>query len=137
MRGQNLRDHTQLVHSARNLRQQQTDAEKKLWYFLQNNNLDGMKFRRQEPIGNYIVDFVCFERKLIVELDGSQHDDPRIKILDNRRTSWLENEGFLVIRFWDNEVLENTEGVLSRIQEVSKFIHPHPDLSHQGRGKKR
>jgi len=95
-----------------------------------------MKFRRQQPIGDYIVDFVCFEKKLIVELDGSQHNDARIKMADNRRTSWLESEGFLVIRFWDNEVLENTVGVLTRIQEMAKCLHPHPFLSHQGRGKK-
>jgi len=132
-----LNERTYTVRSARNLRQRQTNAEKKLWYFLQNKNLDGMKFRRQQPIGNYIVDFVCFERKLIVELDGSQHIDERIKIADNRRTSWLESEGFIVLRFWDNEILENTVGVLERIQKITKYIHPHPDLSHQGRGKKR
>jgi very-short-patch-repair endonuclease len=130
-----------MIHYARNLRQRQTNAEKKLWYFLQNKNLDGMKFRRQVPIGDYIVDFVCFERKLIVELDGSQHDDTRIKIVDKRRTSWLEKEGFLVIRFWDNEVFENTVGVLTQIQEVAKYLHlhlhPHPDLSHRGRGTKK
>jgi very-short-patch-repair endonuclease len=113
-----LNDHPYTTRFARNLRQAQTDAEKKLWYFLQNKNLDGMKFRRQQPIGEYIVDFVCFEKKLIIELDGSQHNDTRVEIMDNVRTFWLENEGFSVIRFWDNEVLKNIDGVLLRIQEM-------------------
>jgi very-short-patch-repair endonuclease len=132
VRGQNLRDHTRIVNSAKYLRQQQTDAEKKLWYFLQNKNLDGLKFRRQQPIGYYIVDFVCFERKLIIELDGSQHHSTSIKNRDNRRTSWLEGEGFVVIRFWDNEILENVQGVLTVIREMTKIRHPHLTSPIQG-----
>jgi very-short-patch-repair endonuclease len=74
-----------------------------------------MKFRRQQPIGNYIVDFVCFEKSLIIEVDGSQHADPLIETRDQDRKISLESGGYRVLRFWDNEVLTNIEGVLSKI----------------------
>ena len=89
---------------ARELRKKQTDAEKLLWHHLRNRQIQGLKFRRQLPIGNYIVDFVCLSLKLIIEVDGSQHMS-NIDY-DNTRIQYLENHGFQVVRFWNNDVLE-------------------------------
>ena len=100
---------------ANQLRKNQTDAEKMLWFSLWNRQIDQLKFRRQVPLGPYIADFVCFENKLIVELDGGQHADA--VAYDEARTRWLEGEAFHVIRFWNNEVLANMEGVLMRLME--------------------
>ena len=96
---------------ARKLRRNQTEAEQRLWQQVRSRRLSGYKFRRQVPIGTYIADFVCEDAKLIVELDGGQHDDN--KQADDMRTKNLENFGYHVIRFWNNEVLENMEGVLT------------------------
>ncbi len=98
---------------ARNLRKNQTEAEKIIWYQLRNRNLSGYKFRRQYTIGRYIVDFVCLDRKLVVELDGSQHFET--KIYDDKRSEFLNQNGFMVLRFWNNEVFDNLDGVLERI----------------------
>ena len=80
--------------------------------------LNGVKFRRQEPIGNYIVDFVSFDNSLVIEIDGGQHNELQMKEKDTRRTAWLESQGFRVIRFWDNDVLLNIDGVLEKIAEA-------------------
>jgi very-short-patch-repair endonuclease len=110
---------------AKRLRKASTDAEKRLWYFLQNRQLLGQKFRRQHPIGIYVVDFYCAERKLVVELDGSQHAERADQ--DRRRTQVLESIGLHVMRFWDNDVLTNTEGVLEAIiQALSSSPSPQP-----------
>ncbi len=110
---------------ARTLRKNMTDAEKRLWQRLNRRQLCGVRFRRQAPIGNYIADFVCFECALIVELDGGQHADQTL--YDERRTHWLESQGFCVLRFWNNEVLENTAGVLEVIRDsVEKRRLPPP-----------
>jgi very-short-patch-repair endonuclease len=93
-----------------------TDAERKLWRALRLRQLGNAKFRRQAPIGPYIVDFVSFERRVIVEVDGGQHAAQAGK--DARRTDFLNAEGFRVIRFWNNEVLENFDGVLDRLAQV-------------------
>jgi very-short-patch-repair endonuclease len=95
------------------LRQKSTDAERLLWRYLRAKRLDGLKFRRQEPIGNYIVDFVSFNKRVIVEVDGGQH--MARKVADEKRTTWLEEQGFKVLRFWNNDVLKNTEGVIRTI----------------------
>ncbi len=100
---------------AKTLRRDGTLAEKALWRHLRARQLAGLKFRRQEPIGRYIVDFVCYERRLIVELDGGQHAE---STEDAARDAWLEREGFSVLRVWNNEVLENIEGVLQAIGEA-------------------
>ena len=110
----------QHISFARALRRNQTDAERILWNQLRNLQLDGVKFRRQHPIGNYIVDFVSLDRKLIIELDGGQHNEEQVKEKDEQRTKWLESEGYKVLRFWDNDVLSNTEGVILLIQEALK-----------------
>jgi very-short-patch-repair endonuclease len=95
------------------MRNDPSDAEYRLWYFLRACQLDGVKFRRQAVVGRYIVDFVTFERKLIVELDGGQH--AQRKKHDDRRKRWLNTQGFRVLRFWNHEALEDTEAVVEVI----------------------
>jgi very-short-patch-repair endonuclease len=103
---------------ARTLRRESTDAEKRLWALLRNRNLDGWKFRRQMPIESFIVDFCCIEARLIVELDGGQHANSR-KRYDDERSRELRAHGFRVLRFWNSEVLHETEGV---IQEIGRML---------------
>ena len=100
---------------ARNLRKNHTDAEKLLWNHLRSRQMAGCKFRRQLAIEPYIVDFVCLSRKLIIELDGSQHVEATD--YDKTRTEFLATEGFRILRFWNNEVFEETEAVLQTIFE--------------------
>ncbi len=126
---------THLDDLAKNLRSNQTDVEKIVWNMLRNQRL-GYKFRRQHKIGNrYIVDFICLELGLVIELDGGQHTEEK----DKERTDFLEQEGFRVIRFWNNDVLENKEGIFLEIQKSctppSPASHSFGDLSPQGRGK--
>ena len=90
-----------------------TEAEKRIWYRVRKKQL-GTKFRRQQPIGKYVVDFVCFEKKLVIEVDGGEHFESRG---DQIRDKWLQNKGYKVIRFWNNDVLKNTDGVIRRIIE--------------------
>lgn len=97
---------------ARKLRNNLTEAEKKLWYYLRAYRKQGIKFRRQQPIGPYFPDFVNLASKLIVELDGGQHFGSES---DKIRDEWFKKEGYTVLRFWDNEVFENIEGVLEKI----------------------
>lgn len=99
---------------AKGMRRQPTDAEKVLWRHLRNRQLAGVKFRRQEPIGPFIVDFVAMDLHLIIELDGGQHEVAG----DARRTAILEDDGYRLIRFWNNDVLQNPDGVLAKILEV-------------------
>jgi very-short-patch-repair endonuclease len=115
--------------AARRLRRDQTDAERVLWGHLRGRRLAGWKFKRQAPIARYIVDFVCADASLIVELDGGQHAE-RVAY-DQIRTAELEAMGYLVRRFWNNEVLQNTDGVLEDIlstlnQLSSEPPHPNP-----------
>jgi very-short-patch-repair endonuclease len=98
----------------RELRKNQTDVEKDCGDICGSRRFEGLKFRRQEQIGQYIVDFVCFKKKLIIELDGSQHIDNNEQ--DNIRDNWLKSQGFTILRFWNNEVIKNIEGVLTVIQ---------------------
>ncbi len=100
---------------ARKLRRQQTDAEQILWQRLRSRQLAGCKFRRQHPVGPYVVDFVCLKQGLVVELDGSQHALPEEVVKDAKRTAYLEAEGFRVLRFWNNEVFGEIEALLTRI----------------------
>ena len=97
------------------LRQNMTDAEHRLWYHLRANRLKGLKFRRQHPIGNYIVDFYCHSTKLIIEIDGAHHFETPIKGKDIARTQFLEKHGYRVIRFDNRQVLLETERVLEVI----------------------
>ena len=108
---------------AKGLRKRTTDAERFLWKHLRLKQLDGFKFRRQEPIDNYIVDFVCFERRLIIEVDGGQHAQETLK--DSVRDGHFKRNDFKVLRFWNNDVLRNIEGVLSVIRgELSASPSP-------------
>ncbi|MBD3728923.1 MAG: endonuclease domain-containing protein [Sphingomonadales bacterium] len=100
---------------ARLLRRNMTDAEQRIWQALRNRALAGLKFRRQVPVGPYIVDFQCRDRQLVVEIDGGQHDEME----DAERTAFLRAQGYRVIRFWNHEVLENLDGVLERIAGVA------------------
>ena len=106
---------TKLTPLAKILRMQTTDTEQLIWRHLRAKRFAGLKFKRQQPIGNYIVDFVCFGKKLIVELDGGQHALPVETEKDIKRDQWFEGQGYKVLRFWDNEVLTNTQEVLEII----------------------
>jgi very-short-patch-repair endonuclease len=97
------------------LRKRPTDAEQLLWRHLRMKQMEGLKFRRQQPIDNYIVDFICFENRIIIEVDGGQHADKNNK--DKERDFYLQQFGFKVLRFWNNEVLQNTNEVLEIIRE--------------------
>ena len=97
------------------LRRNQTDAERRLWRHLRSRRLLGLRFRRQHPIGPYFADFACLELRLVIELDGGQHADPRGLERDRVRTAALEERGYEVIRFWDNDVLRDTQAVLATI----------------------
>ena len=119
------------IQTARKLRRNQTDAEKMLWHYLRNRQLCGSKFRRQFPVGKYVADFCCVERKLMVELDGGQHDLAKEK--DKKRDEWFKNHGYKVLRFWDNEVFKNTDGVLETIRK--KLLAPH--LTSPARGEEK
>ena len=103
-----------LTEPARSLRQRSTDAERKLWSRLRDRRLMGFKFRRQVPRGRYVVDFLCVEAALVVEIDGSQHAEQRSEA-DRRRTADLERDGLRVLRFWNPDVLTNIEGVLTSV----------------------
>ncbi len=136
---------------AKQLRRNMTNAELLLWRYLRGHRLGGAKFKRQQPLGKYIVDFVCFEAKLVIELDGGQHFD---SAQDRLRDDWLRGQGYEVLRFWNNDVLGQTELVLERILQTlppsgETSSHstrlPQPDsqvagypqpLSHGGRGDK-
>jgi very-short-patch-repair endonuclease len=104
-----------LLRAARELRRKATDAEKYLWSLLRNRQLAGYKFRRQHPLGRFVLDFYCHEAKLCVELDGGQHAETAQAEYDRERTAWLNQEGIRVIRFWNTDVLNNIEGVLQSI----------------------
>ena len=116
---------------ARKLRVLSTDVEQKLWNRLRNKAIFNHKFRRQHTLGPYIVDFACLERHLIVEIDGGQHAHQLDR--DRKRTEFLTTKGFHVLRFWNNEVQENLEGVLSAIEIALSSPHPDP-LPQAGEG---
>ncbi|MDP2411097.1 MAG: endonuclease domain-containing protein [Pseudolabrys sp.] len=110
---------------ARKLRREQTDAERKLWFRLRDRRLNGLKFRRQMPIKTYVVDFCCESARLIVELDGGQHDVQ--SSTDAIRTAELESFGYVVLRFWNNDVLTNIDGVVAMIVATATQDPPHPN----------
>ncbi|WP_373507403.1 endonuclease domain-containing protein [Thiocapsa sp.] len=118
---------------AKTLRQTMTDAEQLLWRHLRAHRLDGQKFRRQQPIGPYIVDFVHFGARLIVEADGGQHNGSD---RDAARDAWLREQGFRIMRFWNHDILRNPEAVLSSILEALELPAPPlpRPLSREGRG---
>ncbi|MFA6121428.1 MAG: ATP-dependent RNA helicase HrpA [Sideroxydans sp.] len=120
----------ELLTHARELRKNATDAENLLWQILRRNQLHGFGFRRQHPLGSYILDFYCHQEKLAIELDGGQHAEESQLKHDEARSAWLKEQGITVLRFWNNEALANTEGVLQRISEVltsSPLPSPPPE----------
>ena len=112
-----------LLALARRMRKGSTDAERKLWSILRAKRLDGWKFKRQQQIDHYIADFICFEAHLIVEADGSQHAESPS---DAARTAYLEGEGFHVLRFWNNDILTNSDGVATAILAALETPLPNP-----------
>ncbi len=126
---------TRTQGAAKTLRREMTDAEQALWFRMRGGRLDGWKFRRQHPIPPYIVDFCCMEAKLVVELDGSQHDAD----VDAARTAALERQGLQVLRFWDNQVLADIDEVLGEILLTLRdrtLTRPSGAPSPGGRGKR-
>ena len=120
------------ISRARELRKQSTDAERLLWSRLRNRRLMGLKFKRQSPIGRYIVDFVCRERNLVVEIDGGHHQEQEAS--DLSRTEWLNSRGFRVIRYWNNQVLDDMDSVLESIRmtlEAGTSPSPQPSPSRE------
>lgn len=111
---------TRTRDQSRNLRQASTEAEQKLWYHLRAGRPGGYKFRRQHAVPPYVVDFYCEARCLVIELDGSQHNEQ----VDLTRTQYLKSQGLEVLRFWDNEVLQQTEALLERILHVLESRGP-------------
>ncbi|HKU94895.1 MAG TPA: endonuclease domain-containing protein [Vineibacter sp.] len=121
------------ITHAKRLRQDMTDAERYLWYALRRRSLNGWRFRRQAPIGRYIVDFTCFGAKLVVELDGGQHAEDR-RDYDERRTEWLVAQGFTVLRFWNADVFQNTEFVLDEFVKALPGDAPPQPSPTRGEG---
>jgi very-short-patch-repair endonuclease len=115
---------TSTTGRSRNLRRAMTDAERKFWRIVRNRGLEGYKFVRQEPVGPYYADFACRELRILVEIDGSQHRD---NLRDRVRDKYLADAGYIVVRYWNNDVLSNIEGVaedLSRVINERKAPHP-------------
>ncbi|MGB7814781.1 MAG: endonuclease domain-containing protein [Methylotenera sp.] len=116
-----------LLQNAKALRTNMTDTERMLWQQLRAKRFVGFKFKRQQPIGRYIVDFVCFDAKLVIELDGGQHQDAAT--IDTVRDAWLTAQGFSVLRFWNNDFLQNRAGCLERVLdelEATLPLNPSP-----------
>jgi very-short-patch-repair endonuclease len=113
---------------AKALRRDLTDTERKLWALLRSRQLNAAKFRRQQPIGPYIADFVCHDARLIIEADGGQHSGSAD---DERRDEWLLSRGYRLLRFWNHDILGNPEGVIQLIAEALET--PHPATPHPAR----
>ena len=118
----------QLRENAKALRNNQSEAENRLWYQLRAHRFMGLKFKRQKPVGRYIVDFVCLDHRLVIELDGGQHAEQ--VPYDRQRDEWLRGQGYTVLRFWNNEVMQNLGGVLEQIKSA---LSPSPSPA-SGRG---
>ncbi|MEX0809434.1 MAG: endonuclease domain-containing protein [Dongiaceae bacterium] len=118
------------------MRSNPTDAERRLWERFRRKQIANARFRRQYPLGRYIVDFICLPARLVIEVDGGQHDLQAEA--DEVRTQWLESQEYLVVRFWNNDVLSNTDGVVERIRDMvrMRLDTPPPTPSRKGRGSK-
>jgi very-short-patch-repair endonuclease len=115
---------------ARALRGRMTNAECKLWFALRDRRFASFKFRRQVPVGPFIADFICYSARVVIEVDGGQHAESAV---DRRRDKWFAANSFLVLRFWNNDVLSNLEGVLSSILDALRQHTPHPARAARGR----
>ncbi|TZG27734.1 endonuclease domain-containing protein [Sphingomonas montanisoli] len=121
----------QISPFAHAMRQDATDVEMRMWMALRGRRLDSWKFKRQATIGRYVVDFLCIEARLVIELDGGPHSEQR----DASRTALIEAAGYRVIRFWNNEVVDNFDGVLASLRIALGEVRPSPNpLPHAGEG---
>ena len=116
---------------ARALRHEMTDAERSLWRILRSRQIERHGFRRQVPFGRYIADFVCHQARLVIEVDGGQHEPSSLQ--EAERSRFLKSQGYRVLRFWNHEILENPDGVHAMIVGHLRH-HPHPTLPHRGGG---
>jgi len=126
----------EMLNNAKTLRTNQTEAEQRLWYHLRAHRFMGLKFKRQKPMGRYIVDFLCVERRLIIELDGGQHAEQ--VAYDQQRDAWLLSQGYTVLRFWNNEVMQQLEGVLEQIRctiSSNPLLNPLPQAGEEANEK--
>jgi len=110
--------------NARNLRNNSTLEERRLWNLIKNKKINGLKFRRQFPIDKYVVDFVCIEIKLAIEIDGGQHNEPQNIQYDKYRTKFLNKLGYTVIRFWNNDIYKDIDGVIEEIKRTIELLTP-------------
>ena len=108
------------IHITKILRQNQTSQEKRLWLVLRSSQLNSLKFRRQFKIGRYVVDFCCLSKKIVIEIDGGQHNENDLKIRDQERQKYIESQGYKVLRFWNNEIDNHIEAVVEIIIKVIK-----------------
>jgi very-short-patch-repair endonuclease len=130
-----LRSEDQRVPRARKLRRDVTDAERKLWRELHVLAMGDSHFRRQATIGPYFADFACHAKRLVIELDGGQHGDGLHAASDAKRDAYMQNSGYRVLRFWNNDVMQNIDGVMQVIAEaISALVPPTPDPSPPLRG---
>ena len=106
------------MNKARQLRKNMTDAERLLWRELRSRQVGGQKFRRQQPLGRFVVNFVCLEKRLVIEVDGGHHAEVEQAAYDADRTVWLRREGFCVLRFWDHEVLKDLDAVTEAVSNA-------------------
>ena len=124
------------IEKSRDLRKNMTPQERKLWYIIKNRQFFGYRFRRQFPLGQYIVDFICRAKKIIIEIDGGQHNEIKNIQYDNKRTEYLISEGYKVIRFWNNDIDKNIGGVYEKLKEVfeigENITPPQPSPSREG-----
>ena len=124
------------IEKSRQLRKNMTPQERKLWYIIKNRQFNGYRFRRQFPLGQYIVDFICREKKIIIEIDGGQHNEIKNIQYDNERTEYLISEGYKVLRFWNNDIDKNIGGVYEKLKEAfeigGNITPPQPSPSREG-----
>ena len=121
-----------LVFLSKALRKTQTPWEAKLWQQLRAKRFNNLKFKRQVPIGRYIADFCCVEKRLVIELDGGQHNERKISLLDQQKHAYLEKEGYSVLRIWNNDLDNNLEGVLEKINESATSLPTSPHAWGEG-----
>lgn len=125
-----MAEHPEQIRRARQLRADMTDAERLLWSKLSRGQLDGWRFRRQAPVGPYFADFLCMEARLIIEVDGGQHLEAQA-LHDAQRDQWLRAQSFRVLRFWNDQVLNESENV---VEAVRGALTPPPNPLPQGEG---
>ncbi|MBQ8458640.1 endonuclease domain-containing protein [bacterium] len=120
------------IEKSRYLRKNMTIQERKLWNIIRNRQFFNYRFRRQFPIGSYIVDFVCREKKIIIEIDGGQHNEKNNINYDIKRSEYLALEGFKVVRFWNNDIDNNIDGVYEKLKEIFEITPSQPSPFGEG-----